>query len=35
MIILGSDFATEFGGYMEGAVRIADQKINSLFRDEE
>ena len=27
VIILGSDFSTEFRGYMEGAVRIAEEKI--------
>ena len=35
MIILGSDFSTEFRGFMEGAVRIADQKINRVLKHEE
>lgn len=30
VILLGSDFSEEFSGYIEGAVRIANTKVNRL-----
>lgn len=33
--MLGSDFSDDFGGYMEGAVRLARRKIFSLVGKED
>ena len=30
VVLLGSDFADEFSGYMEGAIRIAESKVRKM-----